>query len=187
MAKMPGDEWQKRANLRLLYAYMYGLPGKKLLFMGAELGEQIEWSHEGSLEWHLADDSRHGGIQRCIGDLNRLYRELPALHVGDCGADGFAWVDCHDSDQSTLSFLRWGSESPVLVVCNFTPVPRHNFRVGVPKAGTWRERLNTDAEIYGGSGQGNMGGVESSPVPMHGHYQSLTLTLPPLAALYLQP
>jgi 1,4-alpha-glucan branching enzyme len=187
MAKMPGDEWQKRANLRLLYAYMYGLPGKKLLFMGAELGEQSEWSHEGSLEWHLADDSRHGGIQRCIGDLNRLYRELAPLHVGDCGADGFSWVDCHDSDQSTLSFLRRGGDQTVLVVCNFTPVPRHNFRVGVPQPGTWRERLNTDAEIYGGSGQGNMGGVESSPVSMHGHYQSLTLTLPPLAALYLQP
>ena len=184
IAKLPGDEWQKRAGLRLLYAYMYGLPGKKLLFMGSELGQWQEWNHDTSLDWHLHSDDLHGGISRCLGDLNRLYRDDPAMHLGDCDEHGFAWVDCHDTEQSTLSFLRRGGGREVLVVCNFTPVPRHNFRIGVPREGYWTERLNTDAWIYGGSGQGNMGGVDSSPLPMHGQYHSLNVTLPPLAAVF---
>jgi 1,4-alpha-glucan branching enzyme len=185
--KMPGDDWQKRANLRLLLAYMFGLPAKKLLFMGAEFGQWREWNHDSSLDWHLHNDELHGGISRCLGDLNRIYRGEPALHAGDCEEWGFDWVDCHDTEQSTLSWLRRGEFRDVLVVCNFTPVPRHNFRLGVPRGGFWAERLNTDAWIYGGSGQGNLGGVEASPLPMHGQFHSVSLTLPPLAALYLVP
>jgi len=186
LGKMPGDDWRRRANLRLLYAYMFGMPAKKLLFMGAELGEEEEWDHDGVLDWSRVEDPRFGGIQRCLGDLNRLYRELPALHRGDCRPEGFGWVDCNDAVQSTLSFLRFGEqgEGTVLVVCNFTPVVRHDFRVGVSEAGFWRERFNTDAAIYGGSGQGNMGGVASEEHPHHGLPRSVSITLPPLGAIY---
>jgi 1,4-alpha-glucan branching enzyme len=189
LGKMAGDTWQKFANLRLLYAYMYGLPGKKLLFMGGEIGQWREWNHDGSLDWHLLASEQNAGLMRCVGDLNRLYRGEPALHVGDCAPEGFSWVDCNDALQSTLSFLRHGREPDdvVLVVCNFTPVPRHDYRLGVPFSGPWREILNTDARSYGGSGQGNLGGSQTAPVATHGHYQSLVLTLPPLAALYFKP
>jgi 1,4-alpha-glucan branching enzyme len=189
VGRMPGDHWQKLANLRLLFAYMYAMPAKKLLFMGGEMAQWREWSHEDSLDWHLLDDPRHGGVQRCVGDLNRLYRSERALHAGDCKPEGFAWIDCNDALQSTLSFLRRGDHDheAVLIVCNFTPVPRHNYRIGVPSEGRYRELINTDAQIYGGSGQGNLGGVETAPVPMHGHYHSLNLTLPPLAAVFLKP
>jgi 1,4-alpha-glucan branching enzyme len=182
---MPGDEWQKFANLRALYGYMFGHPGKKLLFMGNEFGQWNEWNHDSSLDWHLLESPLHGGAQRWVGDLNRLYREERALQL-DCHPDGFSWVDCHDSEQSQLSLLRFDREHrrAALVVCNFTPVPRTNYRVGVPWEGYWVERLNGDAEIYGGSGWGNQGGQEAAPVGAHGHPFSLNLTLPPLAAVF---
>lgn len=186
--KMPGDDWQKRANLRLLYGYMYGHPGKKLLFMGAEIGQWSEWSHEKSLEWHLLEQSEHLGLQHWVRDLNHLYRSEPALYEQDFEQDGFAWIDCHDADQSVISFLRRGvgTKDVILAVANFTPVPRHNYRVGVPRGGAWRELLNSDAALYGGSGQGNMGGVEAAPLPSHDHYASVALTLPPLGIVFLK-
>jgi 1,4-alpha-glucan branching enzyme len=185
LEKMPGDDWQKFANLRLLFGYMWTHPGKKLLFMGGELGERREWSHEGSIDWGLAEHPSHSGIQRWIGDLNALYRAQPALYQRDFDSSGFAWIDCNDAHTSVISYMRYGRENakPMLVVCNFTPVPQHNYVVGVPYAGFWRELLNSDAPRYGGSGMGNLGGSETSPVPAHGHLRSLTLTLPPLAAL----
>jgi 1,4-alpha-glucan branching enzyme len=185
LGKMPGDDWQKRANLRLLLGYMYTQPGKKLLFMGGELGQRSEWNHDSSVDWHLLEDPAHAGIQRWVRDLNTCYRGEPALFELDCDAAGFSWIDCHDAQQCTLSYLRRGraSAQQIAVVCNFTPVPRANFRVGVPQAGHWRELLNSDAPLYGGSGQGNLGGVRTDPVAAHGHPQSLTLTLPPLAVV----
>ncbi|GMV86458.1 MAG: 1,4-alpha-glucan branching enzyme GlgB [Dehalococcoidia bacterium] len=185
LGKMPGDDWQKFANLRALLAYMWCLPGKKLLFMGAEFGQWAEWNHESSLDWHLAQYDRHGGLQRLVGDLNALYRGTAALHRTDCDPVGFEWIDCHDADQSTLSFLRRTADGKevLAVVCNFTPVPRPNFRIGVPVPGHWREVLNTDAPIYGGSGQGNLGGVDTVPIPSHDEPQSLLITLPPLAVV----
>lgn len=186
--KMPGDEWQKFANLRALYGYMYAQPGKKLLFMGTEFGQWREWHHERSLDWHLVEHPLHRSLQRWVTDLNWLYRQQPALHRLDCHPQGFEWVDCHDQDNSVLSFLRKveTSRTGILVVCNFTPVPRHNYRLGVPRAGFWRELLNSDAQIYGGSGLGNLGGQETEPIPWHGRAHSLSLTLPPLAVLFLQ-
>jgi 1,4-alpha-glucan branching enzyme len=185
IGKMPGDEWQRFANLRLLLGYMWGQSGKKMLFMGGELGQWREWNHDSSLDWHLLEQPLHGGVQRWVGDLNRLYREEPALHY-DCHPDGFSWVDCNDSEQSLLTMLRWsrGRRRAVLVACNFTPIPRTNYRVGVPWEGRWVERLNGDAEIYGGSGWGNQGGVEAAPVAAHGHPFSVNLALPPLAAMF---
>jgi len=188
IAKMPGDEWQKFANLRLLYAYQFAQPGKKLLFMGAELAQWSEWNHESALDWELLKYPSHEGIRRVVGDLGALYEQQPALHELDSSPDGFEWVDASDRAASVLSFLRKGpGGAPVLFVANFTPVPRHRYRVGVPAAGRWRELLNTDAEIYGGSGQGNYGGVEAEPVAMHGRQHSLALVLPPLAAVFLTP
>jgi 1,4-alpha-glucan branching enzyme len=184
--KMPGDEWRKCAQLRALFGYMYAHPGKKLLFMGGEFGQAREWNHDASLDWHLLDDPRHEGLRRLVRDLNRLYRAEPALYRRDHDPGGFEWVDCRDVEQSTLSFLRHGSDADVLVVCNFTPVPRPNFRVGVPRAGHWRELLNSDAKEYGGAGFGNLGGVESVPIPMHGHGDSVSLTLPPLGVVLLK-
>jgi 1,4-alpha-glucan branching enzyme len=183
LRKMPGDDWQKFANLRLLFGYMYTQPGKKLLFMGGEFGQWNEWYHETSLDWHLLESDLHRGLQRWVQDLNSLYRTEPALHQRDCDGRGFAWIDCNDAEQSVLSFLRTGhvADDPIVVVCNFTPLPRHNYQVGVPYGGFWREMLNSDAETYGGSQQGNMGGVAASPVATHGHYHTLTITLPPLA------
>jgi 1,4-alpha-glucan branching enzyme len=185
--KMPGDDWQKYAGLRLLHSYMYAQAGKKLLFMGGELGQKSEWSHETSLEWHLEEDPRHRGIQKLVADLNRLYIAERALHVRDTDPGGFEWIDANDSAQSCLLFLRKDDRGgQILVALNFTPVPRHNYRVGVPEAGFWREIHNSDGEEYGGSGQGNLGGVESASHPSHGRKHSVNLTLPPLGAVFLK-
>ncbi len=187
ISKMPGDDWQKAANLRALFAYMWTQPGKKLLFMGGEFGQWREWSHEASLDWDAAGHEFHASIQRLVGDLNRLYASEPALHELDTDPAGFEWVDADDSDDSVVTYLRRGRETPdVLVACNFTPIVRYNYRAGVPAPGFWREVMNTDAEEYGGSGQGNMGGVNSAPIPMHGRPHSLNLTLPPLAVVILR-
>ena len=186
--KMPGDVWQKFANLRLLFGYMYGHPGKKLLFMGGEFGQWREWVHDESLEWHALGYEDHRGLQRWVRDLNHLYRREPSLHELDFEPEGYEWVDFKDVEQSVISFLRKGRNSPpVLVVCNFTPVPRYGYRIGVPQGGFWREVLNSDAREYGGSGLGNLGGVWADPVPWHGRPYSLPLTLPPLGCLYLKP
>jgi len=190
LGKMPGDAWQQFANVRLLYGTMFTQPGKKLIFMGDEFGQSREWNHSDSLDWHQLDDPRHQGIQRWIEHLNRAYRSEPALHELDCHPRGFEWVAADDADNSVLVYLRKGESAddrPVLVVANYTPVPRHNYRVGVPNAGHWREILNSDAPEYGGSGQGNLGGVDTTPIPYHGHHQSLNLTLPPLGILLFKP
>ena len=187
ISKMPGDDWQKAANLRALFAYMWTQPGKKLLFMGGEFGQRREWNHEASLDWDAAGHEFHASIQRLVGDLNRLYAAEPALHELDADPAGFEWVDADESDDSVVTYLRRGRETPdVLVACNFTPIVRYNYRVGVPASGFWREVMNTDAQEYGGSGQGNMGGVNSAPIPMHGRPHSLNLTLPPLAVVILR-
>jgi 1,4-alpha-glucan branching enzyme len=182
IGKMPGDDWQKFANLRLLLGYLYTHPGKKLLFMGAELGQRREWNHETSLDWDLLAYPPHQGLRRWLQHLNIIYRGERALHERDFDAAGFEWVDFSDNENSVISFLRRGGDpsEQVLVVLNFTPVPRPNYRVGVPAAGFWKELLNSDAPEYGGSGQGNFGGLEAVPVPCHGMYHSLALTLPPL-------
>jgi len=188
LRKMPGDDWQKFANLRLLYGYMFGHPGKKLLFMGCEFGQWSEWNHDASLEWHLLDTPFHSALQRWVRDLNTLYRGQRALHEMDFNAGGFAWVDCSDVQRSVISFLRRG-RSPadeLLFVCNFTPAVRENYRVGVPQQGFWKELLNSDASLYGGSGQGNFGGCEAVPLPIHGYPFSLNMTLPPLGVLIYQ-
>jgi 1,4-alpha-glucan branching enzyme len=182
LAKMSGDDWQKFANLRLLYGYMYAQPGKKLLFMGGEFGQWREWDHDTSLDWHLAQHPLHGGLQRWLRDLNTLYRGDPALHQLDCDPAGFEWIDCADAEGGVTSLLRKGrsAEDRLVIVCNFTPVPRHNYRVGVPQGGRWDEVLNSDAPLYGGSGQGNLGGVDTAPVSCHGRPYLLTITVPPL-------
>jgi 1,4-alpha-glucan branching enzyme len=185
--KMPGDWWQKFAGVRALFGYMYSHPGKKLMFMGGELGQWSEWSHEASLDWHLLDSPYHAGVQRWVRELNHYYRSNPALHANEHDPSGFQWIDFHDWENSIVSFLRRGGGSDVLVVCNFTPMARFNYQVGVPRSGYWRERLNSDAEDYGGSGLGNFGGVEAAPVANHGHYHSLALTLPPLSVLFFEP
>lgn len=188
LGKMPGDEWQRCANLRLLFGYMYGHPGKKLLFMGDEYAQVKEWHHDESLEWHVLQYPFHVGIQRWVKDLNRLYRSEPALYERDFCIDGFEWIDFHDWECNVISFIRKGksTDDVILVVGNFTPVPRNNYRVGVPQGGFWKEALNSDATVYGGSGQGNFGGVDASPVPAHGRAYSLSLTLPPLGILILK-
>jgi 1,4-alpha-glucan branching enzyme len=188
LRKMPGDDWQKFANLRLLFGYMYAQPAKKLLFMGGEFGQRDEWYHETSLSWHLLEDPLHAGLQRWVQDLNQVYRNELALHELDFDPEGFQWIDCNDSMQSTLSLLRKGRSinDMVIVVLNFTPVPRHNYRVGVPRDGFWKEVLNSDALDYGGSGQGSMGGVKAETTSSHGHPYSLNLTVPPLAVVYFK-
>jgi len=188
IGKMPGDEWQRFANLRLLFAYMYAQPGKKLLFMGCEFGQVREWAHDSSLDWDVLQYPVHRGMLTWMEQLNRLYRDERALHVLDNNPAGFEWVDCNDNATSTISLLR-KSESPkdtVLVVCNFTPVPRNGYRIGVPTAGYWRELLNSDAKEYGGSGMGNLGGAHADAESVHGRPYSLRLTLPPLGALFLK-
>jgi len=187
LGRMPGDAWQQFANLRALYGYLWAHPGKKLLFMGGEIAQRHEWAHDGQLDWTLLADPFCSGVQRWIGDLNRLYRTEPALHQQDFYPAGFEWIDCGDVEASVLCFLRRAREHAptILVVCNFTPVPRANYVVGVPHPGVWREVLNSDAHHYGGSGMGNLGGIESAPIPAHGRYHSVTLTLPPLAVVYL--
>jgi 1,4-alpha-glucan branching enzyme len=183
LAKMPGDEWQKRANLRLLFGYMYTQPGKKLVFMGGEFGQWAEWNHDASLDWHLLTSPAHQMLLRWVRDLNTAYRGERALHELDTSPAGFEWIDCNDAEQSVLVYLRRARSSSdvVIVACNFTPITRRNYRIGVPTAGRWEERLNSDAPLYGGSGQGNLGSVDAVPVPCHGRTQSINVTLPPLA------
>jgi 1,4-alpha-glucan branching enzyme len=186
--KMPGPDEQKLANLRLLLGYMYAQPAKKLLFMGADLAQWREWNHDASLDWHLLQDPRHAGVQRWLADLNRLYREEPALHELDCDPAGFEWIDCQDSENSVVLVLRKakGPAPPVVAAFNFTPVARRGYRVGVPGGGFWWEVLNSDAEDYGGHGEGNLGGQEASATPAHGRPHSLSLVLPPLSAVFLR-
>jgi 1,4-alpha-glucan branching enzyme len=189
LGKMAGDEWQKFANLRLLFGYQFAQPGKKLLFMGGEFGQWREWNHDASLDWHLLDYPNHKGLQRWVRDLNTFYRGERAMHELDCEPGGFEWVNADDAENSVVSFLRRGraGAADVLVVCNFTPVPRHNYRVGVPRGGRWDEVLNSDAPLYGGSGQGNFGGVTAAPVPVHGRPYTLTVTAPPLGMVAFTP
>jgi 1,4-alpha-glucan branching enzyme len=187
IGKMPGDDWQKFANLRALYGYMWGHPGKKLLFMGGEFGQRREWMHDGELEWWVAQRPEHAGVRRWVRDLNRVYREEQSLHQIDFSADGFEWIDADNAEMSVFSFVRKSAAgAPVLVVTNFTPVPQRNFLLGVPQRGIWREILNSDAREYGGSGWGNLGGVESSPVGAHGRLDALNLNVPPLATIMLR-
>jgi 1,4-alpha-glucan branching enzyme len=185
IAKMPGDRWQRFANLRAYYGFMWTHPGKKLLFMGGEFAQEREWNHDHSLDWHVLEDRHHAGVQSVVRDLNRLYRELPALHALDTDPDGFQWIDASDADNSVLSYLRRGRDpnEMAVTVCNFTPVARHDHRIGVPRPGRYVERFNSDAADYGGSGLGNAGEVHAEPYPSHGHPWSLRLVLPPLATV----
>ena len=185
ISKMPGDQWQRFANLRVYLAFMWTHPGKKLLFMGGEFAQQREWNHDIGLDWQLLGDPLHDGVRRLVRDLNHLYRSTPALYRLDCDADGFSWIDAANAPESVLSYMRHGRNPHELgvIVCNFTPVPRESYRIGVPRPGRYRERINTDAEDYGGSGVGNAGEVHAEPYPMHGHPHSICLNLPPLGAL----
>jgi 1,4-alpha-glucan branching enzyme len=188
LSKMPGDDWQKFANLRLLYGYQYGLPGKKLLFMGSELGGWNEWDHDSGLEWNLLDFDTHAGIARWVTDLNRLYRSQPALYDLDTDPGGFEWLRQEDADTGVLSFMRRSRQGEVVVaVYNFTPVPRSNVTLGVPVDGFWRELVNSDARTYGGGGIGNLGGVTTQPVPRHRWPRTITVTVPPLGCVFLAP
>jgi 1,4-alpha-glucan branching enzyme len=188
LGKMPGDLWQKFANLRLLYAYMYAQPAKKLIFMGGEFGQWAEWSHESSLEWHLLEHESHRRLQQWVADLNRVYRAERALHELDCDAAGFEWIDGSDYQQSMLSFIRKsrGGNELIVAIFNFTPVPRHNYHVGVPRGGHWREILNSDSQTYGGADFGNLGGADAKEVVSHGRSHSLNLIIPPLGAVFLK-
>jgi 1,4-alpha-glucan branching enzyme len=185
---MPGDDWQKFANLRLLFSYMFAQPAKKTLFMGGEFGVWSEWNHEASLDWHLLQFAPHFGVQRCVQDLNRLYREHAAMHELDLDHAGFEWIDADDADNSVIAFLRRSHtpEDRILVACNFTPVPRPNYRLGVPYEGFWREVFNSDAVEYGGTGQGNFGGAETTPIRYHGRPSSINITAPPLGAVFFK-
>jgi 1,4-alpha-glucan branching enzyme len=187
--KMPGDLWQKHANLRALYGYMFTHPGKKLLFMGGEIGQWREWNHDGDLDWEILGDPLHAGLQRWVRDLNRAYTEHAALWDVDFEPAGFAWVDCHDHENSVVSFIRYAKDPAqhLVMVVNFTPVVRADYRIGVPKAGFYRERLNSDSDLYGGSNVGNAGGLQTEKTPSHGQAQSLSLTVPPLGILLLKP
>ena len=189
LGKMPGDAWQRFANLRLLFGYQWAQTGKKLLFMGDELGQPSEWDHDGSVEWHLGEDPRHGGILRWVRDLNALHSSEPALHELDAEPRGFEWIDASDADGGTLCFLRRGpSEHDMVVVAlNLTPMPHERFRIGLPDGGAWHEALNSDAEVYGGSGMGNLGRVEAEPSPWHGRPHSAQIVLPPLSCLFFRP
>jgi 1,4-alpha-glucan branching enzyme len=185
--KTPGDEWQRLANLRLLLAYMYAMPGKKLLFMGIEMASPSEWAHDADLPWQLLESVDRQALKRWITALNERYRSEQALHELDYNPNGFEWIDTGDAERSVISFLRKSAAGEgIAVVCNFTPVVRHNYQIGVPASGYWGEILNSDAREHGGSGVGNLGGVDSAPIPMHGRGQSLTLTLPPLGALFFK-
>jgi len=184
--KLPGDEWQRFANLRLLLTFQWTYPGKKLLFMGGEFGQPREWSHQGALPWHLAREPRHAGVQALVRDLNHLYRTLPALHRREHDGDGFAWLSWQDEAHSILSFLRKDGDAHAVVILNFTPVPRHGYRVGVPRAGHYREVFCSDSEYYGGSNVGNTM-VETEPVPCMDQPHSIVVTLPPLGGVVLVP
>jgi 1,4-alpha-glucan branching enzyme len=186
--RMTGDDWQKFANLRLLCGYMFGQPGKKLLFMGGEFGQWREWHHDESLDWHLVQYAPHAGVQKWLADLNRFYRHEPAMYELDINPSGFAWIDGADAEASVLSFIRNGfsTETIMVVVCNFTPVPRHGYQVGVPRGGWWQEVLNSDAQEYGGSGVGNSGGLQARAEGWHGRPHCLDLILPPLGIVFLR-
>jgi 1,4-alpha-glucan branching enzyme len=187
IGKMPGDRWQRFANLRAYFGFMWGHPGKKLLFMGGEIAQEREWDHDRELDWGLLDDAGHAGIQRVVRDLNRIYVAEPALHRWDCDPRGFEWMVGDDRANSVFAFLRLaGGMAPVLVVCNMTPVPRHRYRIGVPRLGGWREIFNSDSEFYGGSNLGNEGLVHATAVSSHGRAQSVELVLPPLATIFLR-
>lgn len=188
LEKMPGDDWQKFANLRVLFGYMYAQAAKKLLFMGAEIAQRAEWSHDGQLEWEQLQHASHLGIQRWVADLNRVYRSEPALHEDDLTPHGFEWIDCNDAESSVISLIRKGhtTQDIILVVCNFTPVPRPNYQVGVPRGGWWQEILNSDSAWYGGGDWGNGGGIDAVPVPLHARSHSLTVTVPALAAVFFK-
>jgi len=188
LGKMPGDRWQQFANLRAYYGFLFGHPGKKLMFMGCEFAQDREWNHDASLDWHLLGDASHAGMQRLVRDLNRLYRASPALYSQDFSGAGFEWIDHDDARRSLLSFVRKGRDGQlILVVCNFAPVVHHGLRLGVPAAGRWQERLNTDSAHYGGSNVGTPLGVATTEaVPSHGRAQSVVLTLPPLATVFLE-
>jgi 1,4-alpha-glucan branching enzyme len=188
IGKMPGDEWQKFANARAYYGFMWAHPGKKLLFMGQEFGQTTEWNSAQALPWWLLEHAPHKGLQAFVRDLNKFYRNTPAMHARDCEAEGFRWIAVNDDMQSVLAFLRTGAETdmPVAVVCNFTPEPRIGYRVGLPMAGVWREALNSDSSIYGGSNVGNLGSVTAEARPAHGYPASAAVSLPPLATLFLE-
>jgi 1,4-alpha-glucan branching enzyme len=188
VSKMPGDDWQKFANLRVLLGFMFAQPAKKLLFMGSEFGQWSEWNHEKSLDWHLVEFPMHAALQTWVADLNQLYKGEASLHEKDVRPDGYEWINCGDNEQSVISILRKGYTQGVyvLAVCNLTPVPRHNYRLGIPCGGYWKELLNSDAPCYGGSGQGNLGGLEAEKIPAHSRAFSLTLTLPPLSVVFLK-
>jgi 1,4-alpha-glucan branching enzyme len=189
IGKMPGDRWQRLANLRALYAYMWAHPGKKLLFMGGELAQESEWSHEGSIEWHLADRPQNAGVQRLVRDLNHLYREERALWELDAEPTGFRWLVVDDADNNVVAFTRFGAGDarPLVAVANLSPAPRESYRLPLPRAGRWRELLNSDSELYGGSNLGNLGAVEAEPTPWGGEAHSAHLVLPPLGVLWLTP
>jgi 1,4-alpha-glucan branching enzyme len=187
--KMPGDDWQRFANLRALYGHMWGHPGKKMLFMGAEIGQWWEWNHDDSLQWHLLEYAPHRGLQQYVADLNRLYQSEPALYQVDFDWQGFQWIDLHDSDNSTLTYIRYAQDQTDCIVCacNFAPIPRAEYRMGVPRGGMYRELLNSDSEIYGGSNIGNGGSVQADPIPWHNQPFSLLVTLPPLSVVFFKP
>ncbi|MGH3760151.1 1,4-alpha-glucan branching protein GlgB [Actinophytocola sp.] len=187
--RMPGDDWNKAAGLRAVLAFMWAHPGKQLLFMGGEFGQVQEWSENRSLDWHLLDEPLHGGVQRLVGDLNRRYRAHPALYAADTSSEGFAWIDANDSANNVASFLRLDPDTGAVVACvaNFAGTPHHDYRVGLPSAGRWRELLNTDATDYGGSGWGNLGGMAANEEPWHGQPASALLQLPPQGVLWLTP
>jgi 1,4-alpha-glucan branching enzyme len=187
LEKMPGDDWQRFANLRLAYVFQWTYPGRKLLFMGGEIAQPWEWNHLESLPWHLLDDPRHGGMQRMVGDLNRIYARTPSLHRLDFDGRGFQWLRWDDPDNSTLSFVRRAGDETAVVALNFTPVPRLGYRLGVPQPGAWREVLNSDSRFYGGSDLGNPGLLQAEPVPCMHQPWSIVITLPPLAGVVLTP
>jgi 1,4-alpha-glucan branching enzyme len=186
---MSGDRWQRFANLRAYLTFMWTHPGKKLLFMGGEFAQEREWNHDIGLDWQLLGEPLHEGVRRVVRDLNHLYRNAPALHRLDCEPEGFHWIDVANAAESIVSYLRRGRDphEVAVIICNFTPVPRENYRIGVPRPGRYRERINTDAVEYGGSGIGNAGEVHADPYPMHGHPHSICLNLPPLGALVFTP
>jgi len=188
VGKMPGDDWQKLANLRLLFGYMFAQPAKKLLFMGGEFGQWQEWAHDSTLNWDLLKDGRHSSLRQWVADLNRLYRTEAALHERDVDPGGFEWIDCTDAESSVISLLRKGKSAheELLIICNFTPIPRPNYRIGASSGGFWKEILNSDATQYGGSGWGNFGGLHAVPIPLHGRAYSITVALPPLGALFFK-
>jgi 1,4-alpha-glucan branching enzyme len=189
LAKMPGDKWQKLANLRALYGWMWAHPGRKLLFMGGEVAQEREWNHDSSVDWHLLEDGGHAGVRALVTELNRVSAGEPALWERDFTPDGFRWIDAHDSDQSVLSFARFSGDGGRVLVCvaNLTPVPRLGYRVGLPRGGQWREVMNTDAECFGGSNVGSGGDVWVEPIPWHGLDHSAPVDLPPLGVVWLAP